>query len=277
MKSNNLLKMPSNFTTTIAQYHKANPAFLFIGIYCSFLFFSPAKAGSPATTLANTIRYASVKSGDSGPDFYSQLNKSFELIFNQSGMNAIPVRVPTGPRTITSLLQGTIDIALVGLNKNVIKEWFPYNSIDIYETSLTELTFYYYSLKNNEADINSLDQQRVGMLRLPEEIIPTLLGRKIGSQFFYRTHLSLAKSLASNHVDSIIASQQAGGRAFRNINIEDDIKNLGEAYKLDLFILVRANLDSEKKLALYELLDKRIPNLISKKAFVTIFTEKIID
>ncbi len=226
-----------------------------------------------------TLVHSQVKPGPGEPDFYSQLNKIFGMLFAGSEIQSTPRLVPPGTRSLADMVNGNIDIALIALNPRAMID-FPYELIDIHEPALTLLQRRYYALKSKHIPANAntqLSQYHLGMTKLPKKVAEALLEQKLGSIFFYQSHLKLVKALASRRIDIMISGQQIAQRAFNTLGIEDQVEDLGQAYSTELHLVIRASLPKEKKQALLRVLERRIPELHQQGAFEALFSEVLTD
>lgn len=216
----------------------------------------------------NDLVFAQIEKMPSEPNFYRPLDHIFEEIFYDSEFVLRPKSIPVGSRVFAGMVRGDIDIALLGLNDRVL-EGFPYEFIEIYPVSLIKLPRHYYSVKstgvatygNNLKKHIESGEYRLGMMRMPAHIVEKVLQQSVGSVTFFSSHLKLTKGLASGRVDVIISGEHVAHATFDLLGIDKDIMDLGYAYSVDLFVLLRNTLPEAKRTAIEALLAKRIPEM----------------
>ena len=239
--------------------------------------FAPIQASAATADGKLSFSFAKITSALGEPDFYSQLNEIYPLLLNDDMFELQAKLVPAGLRGMAGLAMGGIDLTLVGVNPRTMND-FPYQLIDIYPLPLITLDRRYYALKSKHFPVEvtkNIGRYRLGITPLPAKILELLFQQKVGSYFFFNSHLKLGKALAGGRIDLMVSGKQVAGRAFRALDIADKVEDLGSAFTLDLHLLVRKSMPAEKKQLLFQVLSERIPELQEQKAFEAIFSKTV--
>ncbi len=238
-------------------------------ILCVFLIIY---AFSGSLIASNNLVFGQIEKMKSEGDFYVPLTQIMQIILQGSEFNLQEKSIPIGERVIADIVRGSTDITLMALHEQFMHD-FPYEFIDVYPVPLIELHRHYYGLGDSaitSSDVTNVEAYRLGMMRMPREFIPTLLAQDVGALTMFSSHLKLSKGLLAKHVDIVVLGKRVAHAAFNELGSRNKVKDLGYAYSVGLFVLVRKNMSPEKKASFYRLLGRRIPELKKQRAIVNI-------
>lgn len=219
----------------------------------------------PLWVEAQPLVYASYIYHPKDKHLMQPITDVIEHLFASSQFQLESRKVNRSTRLVAEAAAGRIDI-LVGSYTPAINKLMAEGVLDVHPLPLIPATRGFYALRRSEyspAVLDNLSRYHLGMTETPSIITAVVLGSDFGRVSKFRRGDSLVKGLLTGRIDILVNYAWATDYSFERLGVSDKVVKLGEGPKIDAHVYIRASLPEQTKREIFELLDRRIPKLVT--------------
>lgn len=226
--------------------------------------------------MAETLLiYGEYETPRSDPTLYQPITQIAETLFQNSHFKLNIKSVPYGGRIISEVQRKRLDIFITGASEDLSSS-IPADVIEIHPIPILDFSWSFFVRHDSgltNAAIEDLKNYHLGANRLPVDVLTALLGRPIDKLTLYPNYDYLSKGLVAGRFDIMTGNKTMSNRAFRRLNVEKDVLEIGHAFAMNAHVFLRSSLPKDTKQDIFTLLDDRIPKLKQQGVINNILTQ----